>query len=679
MKKIILSILIFLCLSVTTAFTQAYTLETTDLKQEFNINKESRPFRIRVLDQSDNPVQGIRIRIISTASKKQGRFTIPEGKTDPQGNFSSVFEAGSKDGKIHLTFQAFRNDKLIAEENGRIVLFNIRNIIFYMIGGLGIFLFGMKLMSGGLQSVAGEKLKSILGVLTKNTFIAVTVGFLITALIQSSSATTVMVVGFLNANLLSLAQSVGVIMGANIGTTITAQIIAFPIKYYAYPVVALGVLFLYLSKRKNIHFWGEVLIGLGLLFIGMTIMSSTLKPLADSQAFQSFFIHFSQNPLLGVLAGILLTCLIQSSSATVGLTMALAMSGLIDISGAVPIVLGDNIGTTITAQLAAINGNRPARQAALVHTLFNVLGSTWIILSLFLFRIDGMPWYYKFIGWLTPGALFVQDGRLLFSGNAGRFLANSHMIFNIANTIVFLPLAGFLAKTARWIIPDRAETHYKYLDHHLLRTPALALEQSKKEIFFMATRAEKIYSMSAEGLMTGNAGERDKIYGLEDEIDTLQNEIISFLTEISNSELHETELIQIPRLIHMANDLERIGDLSINIEERRERVANSGMSFSEDHIHVMKNMDKIVHDMLSRVIAGLKTNEIAQFHSALKLEGRINEARKYNLTKQVDQMTRKKSKVPEGLIIVDYLNFCEKIGDHLTNICEAYTHLDQQT
>ncbi len=372
-----------------------------------------------------------------------------------------------------------------------------QKLIFGLVGGLGLFLFGMKIMSEGLQKVAGSRMRKILSALTSNRIVGALVGIAVTAIIQSSSATTVMVVGFVNAGLMSLVQSIGIILGANIGTTVTAQLIAFKITKFALPAIGIGAGFKLFAKNRKWSYFGEILLGFGLLFFGLSVMKSAFDPLKTSDEFHQLFMAVGNNHLLGVLIGAILTMLVQSSSATIGITIALASSGILSFDASVALILGENIGTTITANLAAIGTNLAARRTAFAHFLFNSLGVCYMLIF--------FPFFLHFISSITPGdADFViqtQDQIARMGGEIGdkpfiaRHIANTHTMFNIVNTIIFLPLVGLLAKLSTLVIRGREENvefHLKYLDNRVLSTPPIALAQARSETRRMAQIAREM-------------------------------------------------------------------------------------------------------------------------------------------------------------------------------------------
>ncbi len=351
----------------------------------------------------------------------------------------------------------------------------LEKLIFGLIGGLGMFLFGMKIMSEGLQKISGDRIRRTLEALTTNRIMGLLVGLVVTSIIQSSSATTVMVVGFVNAGLMTLAQSIGVILGANIGTTITAQMIAFKVHHYALPILGIGVFLKTFSSSKRWTYIGEAMLGFGLIFYGLVVMKGAFAPLKTNQAFISYFTLFGDNPIIGVLVGAALTLVVQSSSATIGITMTLASSGLLSFYAAVALILGENIGTTITANLASIGTNTNAKRAARAHLLFNLIGTLYMLMIL--------PYFVTFIDYITPNSADFVNA-INEKPFIGRHIANAHSLFNVLNVLIFLPFTGYLAKAASFMVPQKEgeEVEYalKYLDNKLLNTPVIAISEARK-------------------------------------------------------------------------------------------------------------------------------------------------------------------------------------------------------
>ncbi|MGK2943548.1 MAG: Na/Pi cotransporter family protein, partial [Desulfuromonadales bacterium] len=405
-----------------------------------------------------------------------------------------------------------------------------QKLIFGLMGGLGLFLFGMKILSEGLQKVAGNRMQKILAALTNNRVVGALVGIAVTAIIQSSSATTVMVVGFVNAGLMSLVQSIGVILGANIGTTVTAQLIAFKITKYALPAIGIGAAFKLFSRNRKWSYFGEILLGFGLLFFGLSVMKSAFDPLKASEEFRQVFMVVGNNHLLGVLIGAVLTVVVQSSSATIGITIALASTGLLSFEASVALILGENIGTTMTANLAAIGTSLTARRTAFAHFLFNALGVCYM-LALF-------PLFLQFVSALTPGdADFViqtQEQVARMGGEIGdkpfiaRHIANTHTMFNVVNTIIFLPMVGLLAKLSTFAIrghEKETDFHLKYLDNRVLSTPPIALAQARSETRRMAQIAQEMVDETLRFLQDNDLKRIPGLQNKENLTDVLQKEI----------------------------------------------------------------------------------------------------------------------------------------------------------
>jgi len=546
----------------------------------------------------------------------------------------------------------------------------VKDMIFGTVGGLGLFLFGMGLMSDGLKKVAGQKLKSLLEALTKHRVIAVIVGALTTALIQSSSATTVMTVGFVNAGLLTLKQALCVVLGANIGTTITAGLVSvlavFKITSYALPAVGVGFLLTVLGKTHKTRSIGEILIGFGMLFLGIYFMKEAFGPLKSDTGVQEALIWLGQKPLLAVLAGTIITMLLQSSSASIAMIQVLAVGGAFGtdwetaLRVAIPFILGDNIGTTITAQLAALRASRNAKRAAMGHTMFNVLGVIYMIGPVWL------GWYGKAVVWITPGEL--DQGTIM------RHIFFAHLVFNAFNTVVFIPLINVLAAAVMKIVPvTDAELAQKpvALEKHLLYTPVIALEQTKSEIVRMAKTAKKALTRSINGIVNNDRKELGSVGEIEDFIDMLQLEITSYLSMLSRKNLSVEISNELPVLLHTVNDLERIGDHAVNIVEIGERKIDQKISFSDLALTEAEELKNEIEQMLDYIIAALENNDIEAAKSALGNEDNLNRMQIDFRRSHVERMTGGLCSPQAGLIFIDLVDNVEKTGDHLTNIAQA--------
>ncbi len=539
-----------------------------------------------------------------------------------------------------------------------------KNLIFGLIGGLGFFFFGMQIMSDGLKKIAGERLKNTLHMATKVSIVGILVGAGITCLIQSSSATTVMVVGFVNAGLLALKQAISVVIGANIGTTFTAWIVSsmsvFKVTQYALPVVGIGFAFMKFGKTRNMRFRGQVLMGFGLLFLGLGFMKDAFGPLKESQYIKDMLVMFSDNPLLGVLVGIVFTVLLQSSSATIAVVQVLAFNGLISFPAAIPIILGDNIGTTITAQLAAIGTNLNARRTAMAHTLFNVIGVAYMLVFVY------TGWFVKAIEFIIPGGITAKN--IMF------YIAVAHSTFNVMNAIIFLPFIGLLEKASIWLVPKRkgaVEMGTQYLEKHLLDTPPIALEQARKETVRMLDLASRSISSAVRAFFEDNKRSLKPIPNLEQAVDTLQSEITQYLVELSQKDLLQEESEEIPVLIHSVNDIERIGDHAENIMEIAVRRIEESLFFSDMAIEGLKSMWDELNVMMEEAKEAMEKDDKRLAEKVLQREERINNFQVELKKAHVDRLNQGACNLEAGIVFLDFVDNLEKIGDHLANIGQA--------
>lgn len=540
-----------------------------------------------------------------------------------------------------------------------------KEIIFGTIGGLGLFLYGMRLMSEGLKSISGKRLKRVLGMLTKNKVIAVLVGAGFTALIQSSSAMTVMAVGLVNSGLLTLTQAIGVVMGANIGTTFTAWLVSvfavFKISQYAYPAVGIGFAMTFIGKRRSVRNWGRALLGLGLIFLGLAVLKDGFGPLKESQMVKDMFVNFGQNPLLGVLVGAAATVLLQSSSVTVAIIQVMALQGLLDFQSAIPLILGDNIGTTITAQLASMKSSVNARRTANAHTSFNVIG----VICMLPFVWLGL--YPKLIDFIVPGEITP----LTIMVN----IAMAHTVFNITNTIIQLPFTRLLERAVVFATPRgkglQIEGTPQHLDLRLLHTPQVALVQARREVQRMMEMAREAVIIPMDGLFDRNNKRLDEVPKIEDAIDDLQGEITRYMVELSKEQLAREVADEIPVWLHSINDIEKVGDHAENLGELTDRVLDEKVKFTDDGKAELKKMYDAICEMLSLIIESLPDVDYKKASEVLEVEKRVNDihiqARESNLTR----MNEGRYDPGAGIIFLDYIMNLEKIGDHLSNVAIA--------
>lgn len=522
-------------------------------------------------------------------------------------------------------------------------------IVTGIFGGLGLFLYGMKLMSDGLENVAGEKLKGILEKITSNKVIGVLVGTIVTAIIQSSSATTVMVVSFVNAGLMTLTQATGVILGSNIGTTITAQMVSFNLEVIAPIFIGVGAIVMMSAKKKRIKDLAYIALGFGILFMGMGLMSSSLKPISNLQIFNDFISVIGKNHFLGVLVGLTMTAILQSSSATTGILVALANSGNIDMNVAFPIILGCNIGTCVTAILAGLTANRIAKKAALLHLLFNIFGTV-----LFLPFSDKVV---TFVNYLTPD-------------NVARQVANAHTIFNVVITIFILPISKYFVMLVNHILPDdegKESCGAIYLDKKLLETPIVASGQVIKETIRMANKAKNNLELAMEVFLNWNEEKMKKVYADESIINTLERDITEYLIELSQHNLPEENAKLVSQAYHTINDIERIGDHAENIVELAIQKYENNITLSYDGYKEVRQLFEVTLRSITIAIESFKSNEISD-DEVEKVEEEIDSLEKQFRENNINRLSAKTCLADAGIMFFDLLSNLERIGDHANNI-----------
>ncbi len=546
---------------------------------------------------------------------------------------------------------------------------NISEIIFSFVGGLGLFLFGLRFMSDGLQSAAGDRMRTILEKGTRNPVRGVLTGALVTALIQSSSATTVLTVGLVNAQLLTLRQAIGVIMGANIGTTMTAYLIGFNLQDYALPILGLGALVFLFASSKKFKVIGQSLFGFGILFFGLTVMGNGMQPLKDLSFFVDLMTSIDNNSIIGVLLGMFFTFLVQSSSATIGVLQQLAYQGAVTYNQAVPILFGDNIGTTITALLAALGASVSARRTALTHFIFNVVG-TIIFLPLFL-----MGAFKKIV------VLFTNYFFILLPGFAGTWdtlniklqIAQTHAVFNISNTLIHLPLVAVLAFIVTKLIPDRekdADDPYRprYIDRRLLNNPSVALSQAKRETLRMAYLAQEAFTNAIEYFNTRQETLVGKGKNLENAINALEREITDYVVLASQKQLSTEESNHAHIILQSLNDIERIGDHCENIIEQATDATLYNVSFSGEARQEMDNILEVTNNTLLLAYRALERQDKSVARQVLAHEEKIDELQATYRKAHIRRLNEGICNGSNGAVFLDMLVNLERIGDHCRNI-----------
>ena len=553
---------------------------------------------------------------------------------------------------------------------------DIKFIVFQTLGGLGLFLFGMKLMSDGLQQVAGDRMRRVLETVSANRVVACITGTVVTGVIQSSSATTVMVVGFVNAGLLSLHQAVGLVLGANIGTTMTAQLIAFKITDAALPAIALGAAMRLFAGKRRTRDIGSVILGFGLLFYGMVVMTMGVSPLKDSPGLVQFFTRFQANNLGGVLlcvlTGTVFTMMLQSSSATVGLTMALAGQGLLTFPGAVALVLGDNIGTTITAELASIGTGPNSHRAARAHTMFNVLGVSYMVLV--------FPLFIALVAWLTSHLFGLGPADEIVNGEKpyiARYIANAHTMFNVINAMLFLSIMPVLVKAATWLTYtseediDRDIGRPRFLDPKFLEIPAVALEQARQELLRMGEIAEEMMVLVFDSLEHRNLRTLRQWRHREDALDLLQREITNYLILISRENIRIDESREISSLMRMVNNIERVGDSIENVAQLIEEMIENDLQLAEDGMRDYKEISSVVIEFYRYILNAVRENDRSVMDHARELEEQIDLMRESMRGNYLSRLRTGVCAIDPGLIFTDLLNQMEKIGDYCFNVAQA--------
>lgn len=528
------------------------------------------------------------------------------------------------------------------------------------LGGLGLFIYGMNLMGDSLQKAAGKRLREILGFLTKNKFMGILLGTVVTMIIQSSSATTVMVIGFVNAGLMNLTQAFSVIMGANIGTTVTSQIIAFRLTDIAPVAVAIGValkLAFKSSKKKDL---ADIIIGFGLLFVGLNMMSQGLIPLQSSPIFAEMIVKL-ENPLLGVLVGFLITTILQSSSATMGILQATAMQGLIPFPVAFSIILGENIGTTSTAMLSSIGASKNAKRAALLHFLFNAIGSIIFL-----------------VGLRVPVTRFVQS---LTPDDIVRQVANAHTIFNLTNVLIQVPFANLHIKIVKALIMGEdtvEEKSLKYLDVRMIETPSVATNQLFKEIDRMFEFAESNIILSNDALVNKKFDLIDKIYSIEQTINYLNEHITDFIVRLNKTEISDEQRALNDIFLYALSDIERIGDHVKNINDSALTSNDENISFSDVAKDELNYMFSLVLENIK--VAKESFTALSQEDAKLifKIEDEIDKLEETYRNSHIERLSDGTCDIKSGVMFLDVISNLERVSDHCVNIANYVVDYNQQ-
>lgn len=531
------------------------------------------------------------------------------------------------------------------------------NMIIGLFGGLGLFLYGMKLMGDGLENAAGSKLKFILDKVTGNPISSVIVGTLVTILMQSSSATTVMVIGFVNSGLINLVQATGLIMGANIGTTTTAFLVSMNIDNLVPLLIFSGAVMILFSRAKKRRDVASILLGFGILMLGMKLMSDAMYPLRDSETFKNLILTIGNKWFLGLLIGLGITMIIQSSSATTGLLVAMATTGGITIQAAFPLILGANIGTCITAMLSAISANKMAKKAAVIHLLFNLIGAIiFLPLGQYLILI---------VTAIAPESIKLQ-------------ISFIHLIFNISNTLVLLPFSGLLIKMANKIVGEEEDKAGEILDRRLLQTPSIAEGQVILETVKMAEMAKENVRMATEAFMNNDLKDADLVYRNEDRINEVTEIITNFLVELSSSDLDINEFRRIGDTYHVINDIERMGDHAENIMELAEERNRKNVDITLEAREEIKAIYNYTDLAMTTAIESYKINDKVKALSIEQAERRIDQLQKEYRDSHIRRLNSGKCTPLAGILFLDLISNLERVGDHSKNIADTVAEIRER-
>ena len=540
---------------------------------------------------------------------------------------------------------------------------------FGFLGGLGMFLYGMNIMADGMQKTAGSKMSSFLGMLTNNRFLAVALGALITAIIQSSGATTVMVVGFVSAGVLNLSQAVGVIMGANIGTTITAWIVsmsqlgdAFEVMkpgFYAPAIIGIGALLLVFAKSQKKKTIGEIMIGLGLLFIGLDFMSGSINPYTDAPIFAKAFEILGGNPLLGMIIGALVTALLQSSSASVGILQTLAMNGIVTTNAAIYITLGQNIGSCVTAMLSSMGGSRTAKRAAVMHLTFNVIGA---------------------IVFGSIGFIFFSLRPAFAASNINAVqISIFHTIFNLSMTTLLFPFADVLVKISGMVVKEKAEEEpvaedaetaatLKHLDERIFESPAFAVETAALEVVHMGQITYENVVRAIDSVLTVNSDEVETVFKTEQTINNMEKMLTEYLIKVDNLSLTEKQKKVVNNLFYSVSDIERIGDHAENLAEQAQYMVEHGLQFSSTGAEDLKSISDSVLKSFQYAIDARQNGNMEAVRKVSQYEDDVDSQEEELREKHIERLSAGECKASAGVVFLDIISNLERVSDHAYNL-----------
>ena len=533
---------------------------------------------------------------------------------------------------------------------------NWQEIIFHFLGGLGLFLYSIKTMGDGLQQAAGDRLRYYIDKYTSNPFLGVLVGIVVTALIQSSTGVTVITVGLVSASLLTLRQAIGIIMGANIGTTVTSFIIGFKLGEYALPLIFLGTMFLFFTKNRTVNNIGRILFGVGGIFYALNLISAGMSPLKDLPQFKEYMVTLGQNPILGVVAGAVITVLIQASSATIGILQGLYAGGFLDLKGSLPVLFGDNIGTTLTVIIAAAGANVSAKRVAASHVTFNVLGT--ILCLILLGPFTSMIEYFQALLHLSPEMT----------------IAFSHGAFNVSNTIVQFPFIGALAYFVTKLIPGEDEVvKYEplYLDEQLIKqAPSIALGNAKKELLHLGNYAAKAFDLSYDYIINSNEKVAEKGHKTEEAINTIDEKLTRYLISLSGEALSQKESEVLTNILDSSRDLERIGDHAEALLNLNDYLQRKNVQFSEAALEDLAEIYLKTSDFVKDALESVENNDLEMAESLIERHEAINKMERVLRKTHIKRLNNGECSTQAGVNFIDIISHYTRVSDHAMNLAE---------
>ena len=533
---------------------------------------------------------------------------------------------------------------------------NWQEILFHFLGGLGLFLYSIKTMGDGLQQAAGDRLRFYIDKYTSNPFLGVLVGIVVTALIQSSTGVTVITVGLVSASLLTLRQAIGIIMGANIGTTVTSFIIGFKLGEYALPLIFLGTMFLFFTKNRTANNIGRILFGVGGIFYALNLISAGMSPLKDLPQFKEYMVTLGQNPILGVVAGAVITILIQASSATIGILQGLYAGGFLDLKGSLPVLFGDNIGTTLTVILAAAGANVSAKRVAATHVTFNVLGT--ILCLILLGPFTSMIEYFQALLHLSPEMT----------------IAFSHGAFNVSNTIVQFPFIGALAYFVTKLIPGEDEVvKYEplYLDEQLIQqSPSIALGNAKKELLHLGNYAAKAFDLSYNYIIGLDEKVAEKGHKTEEAINTIDEKLTRYLIRLSSESLSQKESEVLTNILDSSRDLERIGDHAEGLLNLTDYLQHKDVHFSEAALEELADIYQKTTEFIKDALDSVENNDIEKAQSLIERHKEINNMERVLRKTHIKRLNKGECSTQAGVNFIDIISHYTRVSDHAMNLAE---------